>query len=136
MSYFVNLKKANADNERLTAEVARLAAELSTAQAALTERDAAAESCRAMFDAAVSDLTAKLSEASNEISKLQADAKTAAQQAAEVIAAQGVDPAKLPKPDNANASADELASKIRGETDPAVRASLFAKLQSVWNSKN
>lgn len=98
MSFFVNLAKANAELARLNTELAALGTERDTLKAAIAERDTAAESCRAQFDATVADLTAKLSESNAEVAKLQAAAKTAGQQAAEVIAAQGVDPNKLPKP--------------------------------------
>ena len=104
MSYFVNLAKANADNNRLSAELTALAGERDKLTAALADRDAAAESCRAQFDATLADLTEKLSVSTKEIAALQAAAKTVGQQAAEVIAAQGIDPAKLPK-DNAKSNA-------------------------------
>jgi hypothetical protein len=98
MSYFVNLAKANADNSRLSAELTALVGERDKLTAAIAERDAAAESCRAQFDATLADLTEKLSVANAQIATLNDAAQTAGQQAAEVIAAQGVDPAKLPKP--------------------------------------
>lgn len=99
MSFFVSLAKANADNARLSAELTAIAGERDTLKLALVERDAAAESCRAQFDATLADLTAKLSSANADISRLQAEAKTAGQQAADVIASQGVPADKLPKQD-------------------------------------
>ena len=97
MSYFVNLTKANAENARMSAELTALAGERDKLTLAIAERDAAAESCRAQFDASLADLTEKLSGANAQVAALTAAAQTAGQQAAEVIAAQGLDPAKLPK---------------------------------------
>lgn len=137
MSYFVNLSKANADNSRLSAELTALTGERDTVKAALAERDAAAESVRAQFDATVADLTEKLSVAGAEVEHLKCSAKAVAQQAAEVIAAQGIDPAQLPKAGTSpSLSAADLGQQIRAESDPQKRAALFAQLQSVWNTKN
>lgn len=123
MSYFVNLKKANADNERLTAEVERLAAELSTAQAALAERDAAAESCRSQFDATLADLTEKLSQANAHVAKLTAEAKTAGQQAADIAAAQGIPAAQTPAAESGAAvSGAELLAGLNACKTPLDRA--------------
>lgn len=97
MSYFVNLAKANAEVKRLSEQLSTVNGEHATATAALAERDAAAESCRAQFDASLADLTEKLSAANATAAKLQAEAKSAGQQAAEIVAAQGVEPGKLPK---------------------------------------
>lgn len=97
MSFFVNLAKANAELARLNTDLAAALAERDTLKAAIAERDAAAESVRAQFDATLADVTAKLSESNKEISNLKSSAKSAGQQAAEVIAAQGVESDKLPK---------------------------------------
>lgn len=138
INYFVSLKAANAENQRLSAALTAHTAESDTLKAALAERDAAAESCRAQFDATVADLTEKLSVANAAAEKLQADAKSAGQQAAEVIAAQGLPASALPQIQASApaATADDLAAKIRAESDPAKRAALFAQLQTVWKSKN
>ena len=137
MSYFVNLAKANAEVKRLSEQLSTVNGEHATATAALAERDAAAESCRAQFDASLADLTEKLSAANATAAKLQAEAKSAGQQAAEIVAAQGLPPSALPggASDVASASVDNLAKLIRAESDPAKRAATFAQLQSVWNSK-
>ena len=132
MSFFVNLAKANADNARLNTELGALAAERDTLKAAIAERDLAAEQVRAQFDATLSDLTAKLSEANKEISDLKASAKSAGHQAAEVIAAQGVEADKLPKDSAVEAlSSDKLAAAIRAETDPIKRAHLFSQFKNL-----
>ena len=137
MSYFVNLKNANSEIARLSGEHAAVISERDTLKTALAERDAAAESVRAQFDASLTDLTEKLSVASAQIEQLQADAKSAGQKAAEVIAAQGLDPARLPNTGSGQKlSADDLGKQIRAEADPQKRAALFAQLQTVWNSKN
>ncbi len=105
MSFFVSLAKANAENSRLTAELAKLAGERDTLNAAIAERDTAAESCRAQFDATLADLTEKLSAANAEVATLTAAAQTAGQQAAAIVAAQGLPPSALPKPVAAPAAA-------------------------------
>ncbi len=97
MSYFVNLAKANSDNSRLSAELTALVGERDKLTLAIAERDAAADSCRAEFDASLADLSKLLSASNAEVDKLQAEAKSAGQQAAEIVAAQGVEPGKLPK---------------------------------------
>jgi septal ring factor EnvC (AmiA/AmiB activator) len=132
MSFFVNLAKANAELARLNTDLAAALAERDTLKAAIAERDAAAESVRAQFDAAVGDLTSKLSIANDEIVALKAAAKTAGQQAAEVIAAQGVAADKMPKDSTVEAlSADKLAAAIRAETDPIKRAHLFSQFKNL-----
>lgn len=137
INYFVSLKAANAENQRLNTALLALAAEHETAKAALLERDTAAETCRVQFDAKLADLTDKLTAASAQVATLTAAAQTTGQQAAEVIAAQGVAPAKLPGSGAQSQphTAAELATKIRSETNPSARAQLFAQLQTVWNSK-
>lgn len=137
MSFFVSLAKANAEVARLNTDLTTLTAERETLKAAIVERDSAAESVRAQFDATLADLTEKLSLANASVAKLTEDAKTAATQAAELVAAQGVPADKLPPSDGkTKANAAELATQIRAESDPAKRAALFAQLQTVWNSKN
>jgi len=137
-NYFVNLKKANADNARLAAEHAAISGERDTLAAALAERDTAAEACRAQFDATLADLTEKLSAANAQTVTLTASAQTAGQLAAAAIAAQGLPPSALPSVGASDAAptAAVLGAQIRAEADPAKRAALFAQLQSVWNSKN
>lgn len=96
MSYFVNLAKANADNARLSAELAALIGERDKLTLAIAERDAAAESVRAQFDATIADLTEKLSVSTKEVATLQAAAQTAGQQAANIVAAQGIPAGQTP----------------------------------------
>ena len=102
------LHSATKANEKLTEMAAQLTEakalvvdvtrERDEAKATIAARDAAAESCRAQFEASQTELAGKLSVATAQITQLQATAQTAGQQAAEVIAAQGLDPVKLPKP--------------------------------------
>ena len=136
MSYFVNLTKANAENSRLSASLATVTAERDVLNAAIAEHAAAAESVRAQFDASMAELTEKCSVANAQVAALTAAAQTAATQAAELIAAQGVPIGSLPKDSLGKLNVAELAAQIRAEADPAKRASLYAQLQSVWNSKN
>lgn len=96
-SYFLNLKKANAEASRLSEELKRVSGELASAQAAIAEHNANAEAVTAKADAAISDLTGKLTAAESRIKELEASAKTAGQIAAEVAAAQGIPSDKLPK---------------------------------------
>lgn len=136
-SYFLNLKKANAETSRLSEELKRVSGELASAQAALAEHNSNAEAITAKADAAISDLTGKLTAAESRIKELEASAKTAGQIAAEVAAAQGIPADKLPKDGEKSApNASEIAGRIRTETNPAKRAELYAQLNSVWNSKN
>lgn len=126
MSYFVNLAKANADNSRLSAELLRVSAELATASTALAERDAAAESVRAQFDATLADLTGKLSLANAQTSALTAASQTAGQQAAAIVAAQGLPPSALPKPVTAPVAAATMKRADFNALAPLDRA-LFCR---------
>lgn len=104
-SYFVNLKKANAENARLSEELKRVSGELAAAQAAIAEHNASAEAVTAKADAAITDLAGKLAAAEARVKELEANAKTAGQIAAEVAAAQGIPADKLPKASDKPAAA-------------------------------
>lgn len=122
MSFFVSLAKANADNSRLSAELTALVGERDKLTLALTERDAAAESCRAQFDATLADLTEKLSVANAQVATLTAAAQTAGQQAAEIVAAQGLPPSALPKPVTAPVAAATMKRADFNTLSPIDRA--------------
>lgn len=101
------LHSAQKANEKIADMVTQLAEakailvdvtkEKDAAIAAFEEKSAQAASLVAKFDAISADMTAKLSESNAEIAALKTAAVSSGQQAAAIVAAQGIDPAKLPK---------------------------------------
>ena len=127
MNYFLNLKKANAEVERLSAELSKFKDEAK----ASAESVAAQKELADKADATIADLTAKLAAetaAKEAAVKSQADFDSkvderAAVKAREIAAAQGAAPINLPK-DSPNQSA--VASMPRAE---------FSKLPAVEQMK-
>lgn len=131
MSYFVNLAKANAEVKRLSEQLSAVTGERETLKTALAERDAAAESCRAQFDATLADLTEKMSVATKEISDLKAAAETAGKKAAAIVASQGIEAPKTPPAEPAAAaSGAELLAQLNACKTPLERARFIKENQA------
>lgn len=130
-SYFVNLKKANAEVSRLSGELDAVNVKLTDALAQIAEHNASAEAVTAKADATITDLTGKLTAAESRVKELEASAKTAGQIAAEVVAGQGVPAAALPK-ETTKPSAGTMARAAFTALDP--RAQLeFIKSGGIVN---
>ncbi|NBV22247.1 MAG: hypothetical protein EBS05_10070 [Proteobacteria bacterium] len=118
-SYFVNLKKANAEVSRLSGELDAVNVKLTDALAQIADHNTSAEAVTAKADATITDLTGKLTAAESRVKELEASAKTAGQIAAEVVASQGVPAAALPK----EAAAGEIKA-------PTITRAEFTKLDA------
>lgn len=132
MGFIFNIKKANSEIERLTAENAAQSAQikeltestpesLASAEAALAESNSKAESLAAELataQAVVGQLTKERDELAAKVTEAEKSADTlASKKAAEIVAAQGAQAAAVDPKDTGNA-AEQLAQI----TDPVERA--------------
>jgi predicted nucleic acid-binding Zn-ribbon protein len=137
----LNIKAAHEELSRLEAEGVRLRADIAVKDTEIAAAKAEISRLTCERTAEQSALESKLSESNaentrltSEVAALKAAAASAATRAAEILAAQGVDPNALPPQQTAPVeTAEQLATQIRTETDPAKRATLFAKLQKLWD---
>jgi chromosome segregation ATPase len=124
----------------LQVRITELEASLSTAQTQAQANYSALQTANARvaeLELSVTGLTGQFTEATAKITQLEAEAKSSEVRAAELVAARfGSDPAVISGDEPTNAENDnELAAKIRNETNPIKRAELYARWKTLTNKK-
>lgn len=108
----------------LTAAAEVNAAALAAKDARIAELEAAAT----VSASAVESLKAENAAFAAEVETLKAEARSAEQRAAEIVAMSCVEPVEIKPGANAGGSREELLMAFHSETDPRKKAAIFSKL--------